>query len=206
MLEATACGGAFPRRGGWLAHQWSVLAVQELGWSDTGYSELSATANLIAGVIGMAAGGALIDRLGHRRSIIAGAFVLAAASIAMALAPARWPVRTTMYGYVSVYLVLDTLITIAFFAVLMAACWRRVGATQFSLYMAIANMGLSGGSALLGPLRQWLGYSGLLLVAAAWSLMVAALLLFLDAERHRHRVKGLDVMDVSRQALSAATP
>jgi hypothetical protein len=31
-------------------------------------------------------------------------------------------VRATMYGYVSVYLVLDTLITIAIFAVLMAAC------------------------------------------------------------------------------------
>ena len=182
-----------------------VMAVQELGWSDTGYSELSATANLIAGVIGMAAGGALIDRLGHRRSIIAGAFVLATASVAMALAPALWPVRATMYGYVSAYVVLDTLITIAFFAVLMAACWNRVGATQFSLYMAIANMGLSGGSALLGPLRQWFGYSGLLFVAAAWSLIVAALLLFLDAERHRHRVKGLDVLDVSRHAAPVLT-
>jgi predicted MFS family arabinose efflux permease len=71
--------------------------------------------------------------------------------------------------------------------------------------MAIANMGLSGGSALLGPLRQWFGYSGLLSVAAACSLIVAALLLFLDAERHRHRVTALDVLDVSRHAAPVLT-
>ena len=85
------------------------------------------------------------------------------------------PAATQSRGFEVVsgaYVILDTLITIAFFAVLMAACWKRVAATQFSLYMAIANMGLSGGAALLGPLRQWLSYPHVFFVVAACALLV----------------------------------
>ena len=83
----------------------------------------------------------------------------------------------------------------------MVACWRRVGATQFSLYMAIANMGLSTGSMLLGPLDRWFGYSGLLLVVLAWMMTVSVLLLFLDVERHRTRVERLDAATDSEELL-----
>lgn len=178
-----------------------VVAVQELGWTDTGYSELYATAGLVAGLIGMVAGGLVVDRLGRRRTIAIGALLLAAASVAMGLLPALWSTRSAVQMYVSTYVILDTLITIAFFAVLMAACWKRVAATQFSLYMAIANMGLSGGAALLGPLRQWLSYPHILFVVAACALLVVVLLVFVDVERHRQRVNVLDAVEPSRDAV-----
>jgi PAT family beta-lactamase induction signal transducer AmpG len=178
-----------------------VVEVQELGWTDTGYSELYATAGLVAGLIGMVAGGLLVDRLGRRRTITIGALLLAAASVAMGLLPALWSTRSAVQMYVSTYVILDTLITIAFFAVLMAACWKRVAATQFSLYMAIANMGLSGGAALLGPLRQWLSYPHVFFVVAACALLVVVLLVFVDVERHRQRVNVLDAVEPSRDAV-----
>jgi PAT family beta-lactamase induction signal transducer AmpG len=115
----------------------------------------------------------------------------------MGLLPTWWSSGLTLQAYVFTYLILDTLITIAFFAVLMAACWRRVGATQFSLYMAIANMGLSGGAALLGPLQRWTGYSELLFVVAACSGIVAILLVFTNVARHQQRVTVLDATKAS---------
>ena len=55
-----------------------VLAVQQLGWTDTAYSELYAAANLAAGLIGMIFGGWLVDRLGSRPSIVIGSLLLVA--------------------------------------------------------------------------------------------------------------------------------
>ena len=72
--------------------------------------------------------------------------------------------------------------------------WKRVAATQFSLYMAIANMGFSVGAALLGPLQGWLGYSPLFFVVACCSLLVAVLLFrFVNVDQHLQRVGDLDV-------------
>lgn len=172
-----------------------VLAVQELGWTDLGYSELYATAQLVAGIIGMVAGGLVAERLGRRRAIAMGSLFLAIASVAMGLFPAFWALRLSVQVYVSAFLLLDTLTTIAFFAVMMAVCWKRVAATQFSLYMAIANMGLSGGAVLLGPLQRWLGYPPLFFVVAAASLLVVVLLRFVHVGQHLQRVSSLDTVE-----------
>lgn len=171
-----------------------VLAVQELGWTNTEYSELSGAAGLVAGLIGMVAGGLLAERLGRRRAIAFGSMLLAITSVAMGFFPSFWPLRLSIQVYVSAFFLLDTLTTIAFFALLMAVCWKRVAATQFSLYMAIANMGLSVGAALLGPLQGWLGYSPLFFVVACSSLLVAVLVLrFVNVDQHLQRVGDLDV-------------
>jgi PAT family beta-lactamase induction signal transducer AmpG len=169
-----------------------IVAVQELGWADTGYAEVSAAANLIAGLVGMVAGGWLVERLGRQRVVLFGALLIASLSAAMGLSRGVWSAGSTFRIYVSTYLALDTLITIAFFAILMAACWKRVAATQFSLYMAIANMGLSSGAALVGPLHQWLPYASIFFVVSGCALSVVSLILSVDVERHRQRVTALD--------------
>jgi PAT family beta-lactamase induction signal transducer AmpG len=74
---------------------------------------------------------------------------------------------------------------------MMAISWKRVAATQFSLYMAIANMGLSGGAALLGPLQGILSYPHLFYVIAGWSCLVLVLLRFVNVEAHLKRMESL---------------
>jgi PAT family beta-lactamase induction signal transducer AmpG len=130
--------------------------------------------------------------------IALGSTLIVAASVTMGLFPVFWPLRLSVQVYVSAYLLLDTLMMIAFFALLMAVCWKRVAATQFSLYMAIANMGLSGGSALLGPLQEWFGYPPLFFVIACCGLLVVALLRFVNVGQHLQRVKSLDAMPTAR--------
>ena len=169
-----------------------VLTVQQLGWTDAGYSALYAAAGLVSGLIGMAAGGLFAERLGPRKAIAFSSLLLAATSAAMGLLPMFWHVRLSVQAYVFAFLLLDTLIAIAFFALMMTMCWKRVAATQFSLYMAIANMGLAGGAALLGPMQQWLGYSTLFFALACYPLVVVVLLRFVDVTRHLQQVSSLD--------------
>ncbi|HJP32559.1 MAG: MFS transporter [Candidatus Latescibacteria bacterium] len=168
-----------------------VLTVQEMGWTHTDFSELSATAGLVSGVLGMVAGGWLVERLGRRRTIAAGVLLLGGGAAAMALLAAAWSQRLPAQAFISAYYILDTLISISFLATMMAISWKRVAATQFSLYMAVANMGLSGGAALFGPLQGLLSYPHLFYIVVAVGLFVLSLLRFIDVGAMLDRMERL---------------
>lgn len=169
-----------------------VLTVQELGWTDTSYSSLSATGYLISGVLGMVVGGALAVRLGRERTIALVGLVLAVAALAFASLPLLWPVRALMSAYILIWLALDVLVTIAYLSLAMALCGKRVAATQFAIYMAVSNLGLSGGSALVGPLEAGIGYRGIFFSVVGCTLIAIVLLYFLNLSAHRRRMRVLD--------------
>ncbi len=169
-----------------------VMTVQELGWQHTQFSELKGAAATVAALIAVVAGGVLVERLGRTRTIMVGTGLLGAAAVAMGLLPALWSVGLTTQAFICAYVVLDVLVTVAFLALMMALCWQRVGATQFSLYMAIANMGLSSGSALLGPLQATLSYSPLFHIVAGCGVAVILLMYLVDLDKHRARVQALE--------------
>ena len=168
-----------------------VLTVQEMGWAHTDYSELSATAGLVSGLLGMVVGGWLVERLGRRRTIAGGVLLLIGGAVAMALLAGLWSQRVPAQAFISAYYVLDTLVSIAFLATMMAISWKRVAATQFSLYMAIANMGLSGGAALLGPLQEMMSYPHLFYVVVGCGLFVIAVVRLIDVDAHLQRMESL---------------
>ncbi len=168
-----------------------VLTVQEMGWAHTDYSELSATAGLVSGLLGMVVGGWLVERLGRRRTIAGGVLLLIGGAVAMALLAGLWSQRLPAQAFISAYYVLDTLVSIAFLATMMAISWKRVAATQFSLYMAIANMGLSGGAALLGPLQEMMSYPHLFYVVVGCGLFVIAVVRLIDVDAHLQRMESL---------------
>ena len=134
-----------------------VLSVQELGWSDTTFSSLNATAKLIGALVGMFLGGWLADRYGRVRMIRIFSLIVIALTGAMAALPSIWPATATVSTFVLTFSSLTTLFSIVFSATMMALCWKRVAATQFSLYMAISNMGISFGMSLIGPLHSSFG-------------------------------------------------
>ena len=191
-LRAAACMFLFNLGTGFLDALLPVLTVQELGWDHTDYSELNATSGAVSAIIGALTGWMLIEFLGRQRTIAAGAALLGLASVAMALMPELWAHRLTAQTYIAAYLLMDVLVTISFLSLMMAICWQRVGATQFSLYMAIANMGMSAGSAMLGPLEAALSYPNLFLVPATLTAIVIFLALGVDLAGQRRRLAELD--------------
>ena len=191
-LRAAACMFLFSLGTGFLDALLPVFTVQELGWDHTDYSGLNATAGFVAAIIGALAGWILIELLGRQRTIAAGATLLGLASVAMGLMPELWEQDLPAQAYIAAYLLIDVLVIIAFLSLMMAICWRRVGATQFSLYMAISNMGTSSGNALLGPLEAALSYPNLFLVPAALTAIVVYLALGVDLAGQRRRLAELD--------------
>src|SRR5690606_38703574 len=84
-----------------------------------------------------------------------------------------------------------TLAVIALFATCMALCWKPVAAVQFALFMATQNAGYVIGAALTGPALESLTDTQALLVAGAFPVAAALLLLRVDLAAHGGRVEAL---------------
>ena len=126
--------------------------TRALGWIDATYANWSARANLAAGIAGVLVLGALASRWGARRSFTGAHLASAvAAAVLVWLLPgsrAPWLLIAAIFAFSAI----DIMRSIAASAVAMRLCTPAVAATQFSLMMAIWNIGISAGSALLGPL------------------------------------------------------
>ena len=167
-----------------------VVSVQELGWKVTEFSNVKGMGSLVGGVFGMLIGGFLLDRFGRLRvmSVVLVSFIVLHAS--MSALSGFWHYRVLTTVYVLLHESFYTLITIAIFAVAMQLCWKRVAATQFTLYMTISNLGTALGSAMLGPLKTMGGYSLAVLVIAVAAAAVVLLLRFADLARHGVKMSG----------------
>lgn len=181
-----------------------VLSVQELGWSDTSFSELNATAKLIGALVGMLLGGWLADRFGRVRMIKIGAVTAIVLTSIMAMLPDLWPETATVASFVLSFSVLATLFSIIFSATMMALCWKRVAATQFSLYMAVANLGVSFGMSILGPLHEAIGYRYIFFVAGLFYVAVYVLMHFVNVKRHLERVDQLDAEELAQISIASS--
>jgi PAT family beta-lactamase induction signal transducer AmpG len=81
---------------------------------------------------------------------------------------------------------------IAVFATAMQLCWKRISATQFTLYMAISNLGHSLGAYLLGPLRDYLNWEFVILSFAIFALIMLIIVRFIHFDNHLSRVNRLE--------------
>ncbi len=168
------------------------MTVQELGWADTDYSSAFATANIVAGLVGMFIGGALVDFFGKVRmmKIFLGAILTVV--LAMALLSPLWGKSGVVFAFIMGFYVLEVCFTVAVFATAMQLCWKRVAATQFTLYMAVSNLGLSVGAAMFGQLSRFFSSSLVILAYLAFASFSLAMLRFVRLERHDPEVERLE--------------
>ncbi len=173
-----------------------VFTIQEINWSNTKYSNLFSSVSMVSGFLGMIAGGALADLFGKRRMIILYLIALFVVFVAMAFMQSYWQSETFVTGFMGAYYVLYTFITIASFAIGMELCWSRVSATQFTLYMAIANMGRAFGAYLLGPLKQNFPWEKVILAAGLFALGSLFFVIILQIKKHVYRVDCIEEMEL----------
>lgn len=170
-----------------------VFTVQELGWADTQYSQIFATANLISGIGGMIIGGFLIDYFGKVKMIAVYLSLLILLVAAMSFFNSFWQYDLFVTGFIVGFYVLLTFTTIAIFASAMQLCWKRISITQFTLYMAISNLGLAAGAALLGPLKELLDWNFVILSYIAFAIIMLVLMRFINFEKHNQQVEKLEL-------------
>lgn len=168
-----------------------VFTIQAAGWTNEKYSNLFSITSMVAGFLGVIAGGALADFFGKKRMLSTYLGLFAAVMIAMALMKNYWSTGF-ITGFMGLYYTLYVFISIASFAIGMQLCWRRVSATQFTLYMAIANIGRSLGASLLGPLKANLPWEHILIFVA---LLAGGALFFVVILRIKKHVSKVHVLE-----------
>ncbi|MFN3873950.1 MAG: hypothetical protein ACK4R9_13205 [Ignavibacterium sp.] len=138
---------SFPVERGLIDTVLTVFTFQELGLADTQYSQVFAIANLISGTSGMIIGGFLIDHFGKAKIITVYLILLILPIATMSFLKSFWNSELFVTAFIIGFYILLTFTTIAIFVSAMQLCWKRFSITQFTLYMAISNLGLSAGAA-----------------------------------------------------------
>ena len=103
-----------------------------------------------------------------------------------------WANENFVIGFVIVFYILVTFNTIAIFATAMRLCWKRVAATQFTLYMAISNLGLAVGAGIIGPLTEMFEWKYVILTYILFALIMLILMRFINFDKHQKGVDGLE--------------
>jgi PAT family beta-lactamase induction signal transducer AmpG len=178
-----------------------LIGTGNVGWSEVHVTSVVGTAQLVAGILGLTLGGWLGDTFGARRSTIAMFVALMMLSATMWFGVANWGDPTYFTAFVYAWYGLDVLITVAALPISMRLCDPRVAATQFTLYMATANFGISIGAWVFGFSR---GFGGLpMMFVVVFALHLVGLMLVLLVKFPR----GTAVKDqVTLQLAEAAGP
>jgi PAT family beta-lactamase induction signal transducer AmpG len=80
----------------------------------------------------------------------------------------------------------------------MQLCWKRISATQFTLYMAISNLGLAGGAALMGQLKNVFDWEYVFLTYIVFAIVMLILMKFIKFEKHQKRVDELELKHLDK--------
>lgn len=167
-----------------------VIAVQQLGYKSTDYSEWVSIVSMTAAILGLLVG-PFIDRMGSRRVF----------AIALPLAGVGYIVAGLCVDYWSIWYVplvilfgTQIMIHMAFICVIaihMNICWQRISATQFAIYMAWANLSRSIGAYFYGTISESLVPGMEFILMGALCIVGAVFLIWVDLDKHQERLAEL---------------
>ena len=191
-LVMAVAGFAFCIGIGYMDALLPVFTIQALGWTNDAYSNVLAGASVAAALAAMGVAGWLVRRVGMVRimSVYFLLFLLIPATVA--LTKEQWLAVNIGTWTIASYMTIYTFLMVAYLAVSMILCWKRVAATQFTLYMAIGNMGRAVGASLLGPARERFDWAGMFFAFGAFMLLAFVVVRFLHLPAHQVSLDRLE--------------
>ena len=178
-----------------------IFTVKELKWSNGSYSQFYATAKIIGGIGGMLFGGILIDRFGKKRMMNIYFFGMVLFTSVLAFLKIYWTDNSFIYAFMTLYNIVYTFACIGIFAIAMQCCWKKVSASQFTLYMTISNLGRIALAALIGPLTTNFSWQVALMAFAVMIALAWLLLQFLNINKQAEQVVDLENKDAEKQMI-----
>jgi MFS transporter, PAT family, beta-lactamase induction signal transducer AmpG len=164
-----------------------TLYTQRLGWDAAELTALTGGLGLLAGFGGSIAGGFLADLFGRRRMVIIASTVMAANWLVFAMAEPYWSNDVFAYLLAIGEAIAQSMMTVSLFALCMDVSWTKVGASQFTAYMALASFSQTIGFRLGSVLADW-SYARIYLLAAIIQIAMTALVLAIDPFETRRRL------------------
>jgi PAT family beta-lactamase induction signal transducer AmpG len=168
-----------------------VLTVQELGWLQTDFSQWVAFSGVAAAIFGVLLG-PVVDRFGAKLALMLAVLVRAVMFAAVGFMEFLWQDLLFFKVVILISYLSGQVVTIAIISLFMQISFQRVAATQFAVYMALANLSMSMGSALIAPMDGVLSYSQMFYVMATLNVLFLLLWPLFNLVRHRSDVQVLE--------------
>lgn len=159
-----------------------IAAVKLFGFTTPQWSNLVAVMGLAGAAVALGFG-PLIDRFGAKRMLFLTISLVAAHAFLLAETQVLW--QDTLYVKVmlSIWIMLGPVTMVCMIALAMAICSSVNSATQFAIYMSIANLGSSAGAKIYGMAAEQTSYYEAYILLGLLTIALITALLF---HRHRH--------------------
>ena len=127
-----------------------VLFQQTADWEQTEYTNFTSTVGLVSGIFAMLLGGAIVDRIGCQRALTCALIVGVVLCAAMGFAKPFWSNSMVLAGFVIGMQFVAMFYFVSQITMAMHMCAPAIAATQFTIYMALGNLGRPIGASLAG--------------------------------------------------------
>ena len=158
-----------------------IAAINLFGFTTPEWSQLVAVMGLAGAAVALALG-PMIDRFGAKRMLILTVSLVAIHAILLAQTQFLWENSAYVKAMLAAWVLLGPVTMVCMIALAMAICSSANSATQFAIYMSVANLGASAGSKAYGMIAEQTSYVEAYLLLGAITLAMIFITLF-----HRHR-------------------
>jgi PAT family beta-lactamase induction signal transducer AmpG len=159
-----------------------IAAVKLFGYTTQQWSQLVALMGLIGAVVALMLG-PLIDRVGAKRILAMTIALVGIHALLIAQTQGLWQDTLYIRVMLSIWVLMTPVVMVCIIALAMAICNNNNSATQFAIYMSLANLGASVGSKVYGMVAEGSSYVENYMMMAA---LVAVMMVILYFHRHRH--------------------
>ena len=169
-----------------------IFAVKITGWTNVKYAQTFATADLVGGIIGMLAGGYLIEKFGKKRMINIYFLMITSLVLALNFAGNYWQNTNMLYGFIITYRLLNAFAKIGVFAIAMQCCSKNISASQFTIFMTMGAMGSIAGAFLVGPIKENFNWNTTFIFFEIFIGLAWIVLQFINIEKHVAKIAELE--------------
>jgi PAT family beta-lactamase induction signal transducer AmpG len=158
-----------------------IAAIKLFGFTTPEWSQLVAVMGLGGAGVALALG-PMIDRFGAKRMLILTISLVAVHAFLLAETQYLWENATYVKVMLAAWVLLGPVTMVCMIALAMAICSSKTSATQFAIYMSLANLGASAGSKTYGIIADRTSYVEAYMLLGAITIALIAIIFF-----HRHR-------------------
>lgn len=156
-----------------------LIAANFAGWNEAQLGSANGVAQLCAALVTISLGGYLTTKVGMKRFQIVTLAIFAGAILSFVLMQSYWTSSVMMTVIVVGWTVLYFLLSAPQAAITMSFCDPKTGASQFSIYMAFSNQGISFAGFTFAFTQGFGGIPGVLSIMCAGMLAAMLLVMFL---------------------------
>jgi Zn-finger nucleic acid-binding protein len=128
--------------------------------------------------------GPMIDRFGAKRMLVLTISLVAIHAFLLAETQYLWENTSYVRAMLAAWVLLGPVTMVCMIALAMTICSGPTSATQFAIYMSLANLGASAGSKTYGVIAEQTSYADAYLLLGAITVGLIAIIFF-----HRHRTE-----------------